>query len=216
MKEVEVAKPVVDWLTAQGWDVYQEVDPKTASGIADIVAVSGGLTWIIECKTSMSLALLEQAMRWKPYGNYVSVATPWPKRGGGGRRAAESFLRHHGIGKLSVKRGDAHSQIPPHLNRRIIPTVRDSLNDHQKTYAMAGNADGRRWTPFQQTCVELLRVVKAEPGLSMKEVMGRVKHHYCSDSTARSTIARYLTTGHGIIKGVEARKEGRFLRLYPS
>jgi len=158
MKETELAEKVVDWLKSQHWEVYQEVQPHAFDRTADIVAVTGNLLWIIEVKKSLSLALLEQALRWRGYANYISIATPNPKRHTKGEDAARLFLKHFGIGRLSIRRrsGDNVDQmIAPHLCRNRLGTLMDCLTEHHKTYAQAGNADGRRWTQFRNTCMEL-------------------------------------------------------------
>jgi hypothetical protein len=43
-KEVAVARPVVEYLREQDWEVYQEVE--CISGVADIVAVRGKLVGV--------------------------------------------------------------------------------------------------------------------------------------------------------------------------
>ena len=62
MKELELAKSVVEWLQDQHWEVYQEV--QRYSTTADIVAVQGPLVWVVECKTSLSIGVMLQASRW--------------------------------------------------------------------------------------------------------------------------------------------------------
>lgn len=74
MKETELAKSIILYLEGHGWDVYQEA--LIQGNIADIVATFGKLTWIIECKTSLSLKLLEQASAWGGKVNFISIAIP--------------------------------------------------------------------------------------------------------------------------------------------
>lgn len=69
--ETDLAEKVVEWLQAQQWEVFQEVQLDSFGRIADIVAVSGPLLWVIECKTSQSFAVFEQAFQWKMYANYI-------------------------------------------------------------------------------------------------------------------------------------------------
>lgn len=140
-KETDIAKAAVDWLTSQNWEVYQEVQFRPFGRIADIVAVNGRLVWVVECKTSLNLALLEQAYRWRGYANFISIAVP-QARNGKGRGAAELFLKQFGIGKLSVHPYDTHQTISPKLHRIKTNVLKNCLNEHQKTYAAAGNADG--------------------------------------------------------------------------
>lgn len=218
MKETELAAKVVDWLREQHWEVYQEVQPRHSGRTADIVAVNGHLLWVIEAKNSLSLALLDQAFRWKGYANYVSIATPRPKRHTKGEDAARLFVRHFGIGRLSIRRrsGDNVDQVvAPQLCRNRLDTLMDCLTEQHKTYAQAGNAEGRRWTPFRNTCMELQRVVQGQPGIHLKAAMDKINHHYNSDSTARASISRYLQMNTNIVKGVRCEREGRYLRLYP-
>jgi hypothetical protein len=213
--ETEIATRVVEWLGSQHWDVYQEVAHN--GKVADIVATSGYLTWIIECKKSLSLALLEQAMIWKQYGasHYISVATTWKPRLVRGEQAAKWFLRQQGIGLIYVRPCEIHQNIPASIHRRAFTSLRKSLNDRQKTYALAGNADGRYWTPFQETCRALKRFVDKNPGVCLKDAINGIRHHYNSDGTARACISQYLQSGKSIVKGVECRREGRCLNLYP-
>lgn len=85
--EVELGPPVIEWLTGQGFDVYQEVS--AWSGIADIVAVCGAplaaedeerqrqrrqIVAVVELKTSLSFELLYQARRWRGVAHQVWVA----------------------------------------------------------------------------------------------------------------------------------------------
>ena len=222
MKETELAKSVIVWLKAQHWEVYQEVQPTSCARVADIVAVSGRLVWIIECKTSLSLALLEQSIEWRGYAHYISVAVPYPKRSCAGHRVADMFLRQHGIGKIETGKygwsssGGVDQDIPARLNRKLVRDIKKDLCEKHKTYAEAGNADGRRWTPFKNTVNELNAVVRDNPGICLKDAIDKTRHHYASDSGARASISQYLQTpNQTIIPGVMCKKEGRFLRLYP-
>jgi hypothetical protein len=78
--ETDIARPVVAWLQAQGWTVYQEVQHQGC--VADIVAVRGPLLWVIECKAQLGLAVLGQALGWQGHAHAISVAVmsdPKPK-----------------------------------------------------------------------------------------------------------------------------------------
>lgn len=219
MKEIELAEKVVAWLESQHWDVYQEVQPGAFDRTADIVAVNGQLLWVVECKTSFSLALLEQAVRWRGYANYISIATPSPKRHSRGTDAGRLFLRHFGIGLIHVHNRDYDSVSQYHLcrpalSRKRSDTLFNAITEHHKTYAKAGNSKNMRWTPFQQTCSELQSIVQRNPGICFKDMMDRLSHHYNKNSTARSCLLKYLNMGD-VVKGVRVEKDGKFLRLYP-
>ncbi|MDY7037906.1 MAG: hypothetical protein SV375_17310 [Thermodesulfobacteriota bacterium] len=211
--EEDVAKHVVEWLDTQGWEVYQEVQIATYGVVADIIAVQKPLLWIIECKTSLSIAVMEQAYRWKGYANFVSVAVP-KSNNRRGRAFAETILKNFGIGLLNVRGNDVHENISPLLNRKPSKKrILAILHDEQKTYAAAGNANNKRWTPYQQTCINILQEVNKQPGITMKELMERIKHHYQTNATARSCLYRWA--GMGIIKGVCVKRDGRLIRFYP-
>lgn len=212
MKETELAKHIIDWL--EGWTIYQEVQIHSFGRTADIVAVKKPIIWIIECKTSLSLSLLEQAYKWKNYANYISVATVSAKNSKG-RNAAMIFLKQNGIGLITLhKNGHIYENISPLLNRKILSLMKNTLNDNHKTFAPAGNAIGKRWTPYQQTVINIRKIVKRKPGISLKELMNEIKHHYSTRSSAISSISKYLRMG--IIEGIVLKKDGKHLKLFPS
>lgn len=212
--ESDLAKVVVEYLREQGWEVYQEVKLK-GSGVADIVAVQGQIVWVIESKMSLGFAVLEQAWKWQRYAHYVSVAVPVGYGKVKGRQLANQMMRSLGIGHLEVSPGWVRVYAPPSLNRRAAAkALRDSLNEKHKTYAQAGNADGRHWSPFKQTCDDIRVAVATSPGITMKDLLERITTHYRSLATARSSIVFWAR--HGKIKGVEVRREGRRLTLHPT
>jgi len=217
--EEQLAAHVVAWLQEWHWDVYQEVAALTNDAVADIVAVQGPLLYVIECKRSLSLQVIAQAERWRCYANLVSVATP-----AGRERAQHGFARRHlfeplGIGWLKVDGPISDScdgireRVTPRKHRRTIARLRDALRDEHRTFAKAGNARGSYWTPFQATCREVQAAVSKRPGITMKELVDSIRHHYASTASARNTLAKWIQ--QGIVEGVEARREGRALRLYP-
>lgn len=220
--EADLALPVVEWLESQGWEVYQEV--RTNYGpIADLVAVQGQLIWVLECKKAFGLAVLEQAEHWLQYAHYVSAVYPYSGTSRSGR-LPRRVARWLGIGTLEVRRlGDFGGVIPdfyfeqeaPTLRRRppCLELLRRELNEAQRTYAPAGNAASQYWSPFRATCDAVSAYVKLHPGVQVKEVIDSVRHHYRTDSTARSCLVKWAERGK--IRGVRLEREGRFVRLYP-
>ncbi len=210
--ETELARKVVDWLQDQHWEVYQEVD---MGAIADIVAVQGRLTWVIECKLSMGLAVMEQASNWIGEAHYVSVAVPYSRH----NSFCEKVLRWLGVGILRVSSTETYRDCPvikeelsPRLWRNIKGNLRKGLCDAQKSYAEAGNNKGRRWSPFKQTCQDVLDYVKRHPGCGMKEMLTNVQTHYRTTSTARNCIKTWAEAGR--IPGIRMVKEDGRLRFY--
>lgn len=213
---------VVDWLSGQGLEVYQEVTVR--GGIADIVATAplggrrGRRVTVIELKLSLGLRVIDQARSWRPIAHQVYVATPPLGRGSG---FAIKVATMFGLGVLEVRPsaaqygGPAVTELQPApLNRRAhTDHILDRLSPEHKTFAVAGNAEGRRWTPFQQTCSAVRAYVTAHPGATLKETIDAVKTHYGTPATARACIAGYVE--RGVISGLRLERAGRVARLYP-
>lgn len=204
VSEETIAAHVVHWLTSEGgWEVYQEV---SAGARADIVATRGLAMHVIEVKTSLSMALLEQAVAWRHHAHMTSVAIPERKRGSRDGFAVAALF---GLGILEVgplgrvreiRRADfSRPKEPEFLRRR--------LNEAQKTYAPAGNARGRFWSPFQQTCEDLRRFVEKNPGVPLKAAIEGISHHYRTEASARSALAKWIEAGS--VPGVVIAKDER-------
>ena len=206
-------------MESQKWDVYQEVQIDTYGRVADIVAVLGNLVWVIECKKSLSLSVMEQACRWRRYANFTSVAVQ-RRKGTDSRLFATKVLSKFNMGMLTVDLGYPLANkiseiVRPALNRKgLTARIKEKLLPIHKTFARAGNADGLRWTPFQQTSLSILCEVKNHPGITMTELMNKIHHHYSAESTARSCISQWAQKG--VIKGVDVKKDGRLIKLYPT
>jgi hypothetical protein len=213
--ETELAAPLVAYLRDMGWTVYQEV--KVKGPRADIVAVRGQLVYVIECKLSLSLAVLDQAANWLWQANYVSVAVPYRRSPG---RAAQTVLNTWGVGCCTISQpirpeyGGISFITKPKLNRKACPqTLLGCLSDKQQDYAEAGNADGKFWSPFNETCENVRRYVTNHPGCSIGDVIkGLDKHHYAGDSTAKSSLLAWAKLGK--LRGVEARADGKRWQLF--
>jgi len=224
ISEVDIARPVVEYLKDGGWTVYQEVE--TISGIADIVAVLDRRLWIVEVKNSLSLSLLAQADRWLGRAHWVSVAFPMMKHVGSmteGRRFAMKILEERGIGTIVVdfsKKPVAVSEYrgtPARMLRRPFPDsvrfIRDNLKEQQRTFANAGSRGGAHWTPYKESCGRIRRYVKTNPGTSVKKVVDELgKLHYATGSSARHSISAMAREGH--IPGVIARRQDGKLCLF--
>lgn len=226
-REEDFAATVVAWLRALKWEVYQEVECRRHGSIADIVAVQGPVIWVVETKLVYSAELLWQATQWTDYANYVSVAVPTTGRGRERRNLFERYCRQNGIGLLTPRNryygGDEPKEqyefdedIRPEFRRW--PTGRrdmgESLTEKHKTYAKAGNAKGLRYTPWKATCDAVAEQAKEKPGITMKECIDQIKHHYSSNSCARNSMAKWIKAGK--VDGVRGEKDGKFFRLYPA
>jgi len=221
VKETEVAAPVVAWLQEQGWDVYQEVEN---GNVADIVARrplahAPDLIWVIETKTTLSLALLDQAIAWTPLAQLVSVAVPASRNTSRmGNRATNLVLRHFKIGLITVapyRTGAVTERLAPGLHRARRYEERSwekALCEEQKTYCPAGSAQGGRWTPFKGTCKRLRGYVEKNPGCLMGEAIEGIEHHYQTKASAVSSLRSLVQ--EGVVPGVRFERDGRKIRLY--
>ena len=216
MKETDLAKSVVEWLESQFWDVYQEV--KIYQSVADIIALQGPLVWAIECKTGLTLGLIGQALNWRNRANLVSVAIPQRKTQHftKARTMGNKILKDYGIGCLTVREnGEINNyQHRPKLNRKArTKDIKNFLCEEQKHFAKAGSQN-KHYTPFRQTSLKVIRIVKKHPGIILKDLIDKLEyHHYASDVSAKASISHWIQTG--VIKGIRYEKDGRYLRFYP-
>lgn len=212
--ETELASVIISWLKESQWEVFQEVQPHTYGASADIVAKQGKVSWIIETKLTFGLAVIEQAAAWLHMANFVSVGVPYSRRG-----FAEVVCSKLGIGVLRaspvqygystdiLETDGTMARVKPEAN------ILKFCKEPHKDFAAAGNNNGHRYTPFTQTCRNVLSIVAANPGILYKDLLPKLDHHYASLKTARACILQW---GHaGKIRGVEFRKEGKLITLWP-
>jgi hypothetical protein len=219
--EQELAATLVNWLSESHWTVYQEVMVGYGP-IIDIVATQGPVVRVIECKMSLTVSLIDQALRHKFYAHYVHVATPRKIK----RRpsvALERLLRHEGIGHLEIDRfsmrGESGYYISEvrkaRLDRKALTrSITDYLKEEHKSWAAAGNSDNKYYTPWRGTCERWRKYVESHPGCSLKEIISAMGHHYSSDSTAKSCMSTLIIEGK--VKGITHRRGDRNkILLYP-
>jgi Holliday junction resolvase-like predicted endonuclease len=240
--ETDVAAPAVAWLRAAGWDVYQEVRKDKGEKSCDIIAARGASLWAVEVKVHLNADVIEQARWWRTYAHYASVAVPYKKHQQINAVLALA-LRTWGIGVLGVhnpnvvlyqpsevdkERADLVTHVvKPPLNRGALAKyLRLSLTEEQKTYLPAGSPCGSGWSPYKATCAKLREIVQKNPGCTLREaITGRaptlfdpvgivgIKHHYGSDNTAISSLAKWIEDGK--VPGIRMERDGRALKLYP-
>jgi hypothetical protein len=219
--ETELGPPVVEWLTREGFEVYQEVD---VGPIADVVGVRGPLVVVVELKLTLSFDLLAQARGWRWCAHQVWAAVPLAKRTDGRRMAIDCF-EQMGVGVLEVdRRHDGEAYVARAIVR---PTfirlaggrkyIAPALREENRTLAKAGSPAGARdWSEFKQTCRAVRELVRAKPGATIREVVaGLDHHHYATDAGARASLVERI--GRGVVEGVQIRRDGAGpWRLYPT
>lgn len=206
--EVEFAKPIITYLEEHGWSVYQEVQIDPSGKVADIIATFGKLTWIIECKTSLSLKLLEQIYGWRGRANFLSIAIP-SSVGSGFTR---NILERAKIGVLTVRHSKVFENIRPGLNRKVTDIKKYLLPEH-KIWAMAGSKSGY-YSTFKQTKQNLEWKIQDYPnGILFKDFIKSLEHHYHTESTAKSCLRQWIDSG--VISGAKIVNQANKLWIYP-
>ena len=94
----------------------------------------------------------------------------------------------------------------------------DVLCPEHQTFAEAGSPTGARWTPFKATARDLLALVTAEPGITPKAALARIKHHWRGKNAHAQAVGRIRG---GLIEGIRieldtTRPRGEQTRLYPT
>lgn len=231
ISEEVLAAAVVKWLEVAGWNVYQEVQPGRWDGIADIVAIKNKIALIVECKTSLGLSVIEQALRWKGSAEMIAVAVP-ESRSGQARRSwlAEDILRERGVGLFVVRGGgldgepymfDKYSpEIMPEWNCSLDPRWQasgpwlDIVREGHKTFAKAGSSKGGHLTPFKETMGAMAAFVKDHPGCTRKDIAEGIEHHYANDASFKGAMGQIMIQGW--CPGVDERTERNRCTYYPS
>ncbi len=231
--EADVAQEAMRHFTEDGWDCYPEVEIPYG-GRADIVATRPfpfmphrTCVHIIECKTSWTLSLLEQAMQRIAFANYVTIIAPTQIG-----RFYERLCQQHGIGVMKFEREykqfKYHLRLPLRIdeirslkprpirhkrpNVGLGPTrIVQSLHDDMKRYMPGTQASSGYSTPWRRTMDRAAEFVQENPGCTVNDVLAGCEHHYANDSSARQGFLVWLQKRDDI----EARKEGRCIRFYP-
>lgn len=234
--EAALAKVIVSWLEVTNWDVYQEVQLYRGGAIADIVAIRPGVVWVVECKKTLGLDVIEQANEWRKIATGASVAAPIIKRRSKTcREFAIGVCEKFGIGVLIAESKDTCGY---YCNRQIMETNFDAgrvsersrpvsvamskrdadrwkqtLCEQHKTFAEAGNCEGRRWTPYTQTCAALKLFAEQNPGALLSEALAIVPTHYASKSGAMSSLQKWGESGG--VRGVRFARDSRGVTIWP-
>lgn len=219
--EQDLAKILISYMKHEGWDVFMEVP--LGNSAADIVVTKGKVLGVIECKKNLGLDVIEQCHDWLKHANFVWAGVWYPKRDQ--TRFGAKVAKDYGIGVMWVNDSqdiDAWGinsvveKSQPEFRRKTSGRLFSALRPEMQTgqYAVAGTNKGNRFTPFKQTCEELLGAVRANPsGIELKRAISQIRTHYASNTAARVNIKNHIEDG--IIKGLTMVKENGKLILYP-
>lgn len=174
--EAVLAGAVAEWMRADGWRTYHEVElPR--GGRADIVATRRGLLWIVETKLQAGLDVLDQALdRHRAGAHGVVVAVP----GGPAALRLASIAGRLGIGVLAVdvvndydgralvQRLRPELKVWPDFARKAKPAeiLRWCTPGHER---QAPGVTGAmvRWTPFKVAVRSVIHALGEAPGHRM-------------------------------------------------
>lgn len=208
--ETEIAEKMIEHLTQNEWDVYQEVCLGRSNRAVDILAIRGRVSMAVEAKTSLSLAVIEQAYEWRHYANHCCIVTP--KSPGAFQRRV---LEWCGVGAYWVHAGGEISGPHPRpvLSRRTLPDLIASIKPEHKHWCAAGSQHGR-YTAFGDTKRKLIDYVARHNGCLIKDAVESIKHHYSCDKTAIGTLVSWA--GTKVMPEICVRKEGGKNRFFVS
>ena len=213
--ETEIGRAVSAWLEERGWEVYPEVAIKAYQGAADIVAThENGLVWVIECKMHFNYQLLKQAWRWRKFANGVSIAMPANyKMELASYKPDEDLkaiiLERLGLGFFGISNLVVRQYREPVLRER----AKDDflyVVDPRHRQATPGSNCGGRFAIVDATCRNLLEAVRAEPGIALREAVGRIRHHYASDRGAYNSLRAILEKPGGAPEIKLEKRSGRW------
>lgn len=218
--ESDLGPPLINWLEADGWEVFQEVQVMRDGPRADVIAVRNRQVWVFELKKRLGLDVIEQAAYWTRYAHFSSAVVATSKYG---HRTGLIYevCEWKRIGVIEVIepsgwRGDAplrHRTAPPLHRRARAGKVLDRLRPQHKTFAPAGNDQSKHWSPYRETCHQLELLVRANPGVLLMDAINSIKHHYANPASAKSSLAKWIQEGK--LPAIESRVEGQRIRLYP-
>jgi hypothetical protein len=79
------------------------------------------------------------------------------------------------------------------------------------TFAPAGNARARFWSPWKATVAEIQAWSAAHPSAAFADLVRSIRHHYRTAATARSCLRRHIEDG--LVPGVRLERAGGRLRI---
>lgn len=202
MKESDLYDPVKCWFEERGFVVYPEV--KCHFGRADVVVTSGPIVGVVEMKQSLTLDLIDQALRWRGYANYIWIAIPYNHKRY--KRFVEMVLTDYGIGVLSVNQyGSVWSDRRAVFTRRTGSYLKDALTEHHLTSGLKGGHSGGGYiTPYRITINKIQHYLKrAGDWCSIKDILDHCETHYASP---RASLAKALQEIEN--EWCEMKKEG--------
>ncbi len=192
--ETGIAEPVIDWLEGNGWDVYQEVQFYSYSKVADIVAKKGDDLWIVECKRSYRLSVLDQASYWTVTRRSVAVASTMRARPRSWLKVAKEFYK---VGVLEIDLRVSERLEAPYLEqfKNFQPDYIKRLSELHKTFAKAGSKGGAHLTNYKVSILSVKEFIKENPGCTTSEIVEALGPlHYAHVKSAKNNLREALVS----------------------
>ncbi len=200
MKETELAEKVINYLKNAQNDFYFEV--ATPGGTCtDAVIKRGDDLIALEFKTSLSISLIEQAVKNKRYYSYSYAIVPKKRE-----TFAYTILKQFGIGLIvcdwKSKNKTVVEVIKPQYNENI---KKPKLRDWQKRSISGSQSD--RLTAFKVFLESVEEQLLCNGSMTHKELFQTCYRHYTSAVYLRTNLVNHIKTG--VIKSLEY-KAGKF------
>lgn len=207
--ESAIGEQVVVFLKRQGFTVYQEV--RHGERIADIVAVQGDRSLVVEVKASARNDVIVQAMKWIGVASSVLVAVPLPSN----RELADFFCEicaDRGIGVISVGAKTYQIERP-----RFYSGVTHPFNlKPENLNAKAGTANHSERVTKKGTTAEMVRELVAEhpEGISLADIVAMDGVGFRAGDSGVVALRKAIRKGE--IEGVELKSRGSVWTAFPA
>lgn len=210
-KESDLAKLIIDYFEADGYEVYKEVvNTGKGKNRADVILVKNGEYTVIETKLSFGLTVIEQSFLWKPFVHFSYICIPRSTKRNA-RLFGYNLCRDFGIGVIDIgKKGDIRIVHESSYTRE--PEL-PQLYEEQKEQE-AGTTGNQYVTPFKITCKKLVEYVQENGEVPILTALKDIEHHYKSDASGKNALAKLIKIG--VIPELDVYKDGRttYVRLY--
>jgi len=215
MKEIQLAKILVDYYENKGYECYKEVSSSGSGGSkrADCYFIkkeNGEIidSFSVETKMTLGLNVIEQAYKWKPQAKRVYVGVPRLKRKPVKARKFAMFVCNKlGIGIIEIAKGDIKiiQEVEDNLKYKMPP-----LYEEQKK-SKAGNAKSQFFTKYKKTIANIDKFMKDKKEYSLKDLLNQIEHHYSNNLSAHGCIIKYIKKG--IIKNYTTKRGNKCIML---
>ena len=208
--EEDLAEVAASYLVDQGFEVYQEVEFGRGGPRADLVGfcVRTEKLVVVEVKRSICLTLLGQAAAWLPMAHevWIAIQAPISRHRQADRVFGQEVAKLLGIGMLHLGIGYYTVCLKPEERCFLVSPIAAHLREEQKSYARAGNAKSKFWSPFKQTVETVKKYLAAHGPTLSADLFKSIEHHYASNVSAVQSFKVWVQKGR--VDGVEVYKDG--------